>query len=150
MSKAEPVILTTMVMVCDKDRILVQDKLKPEWPGIAFPGGHVEPCESFVKCAIREVREETGLDISNLRLCGLKQFTHRNGDYRYIVIFYKTDTFSGELVSSDEGKVFWIDKSDLHKYTLADGFREMYEIFVKDDLSEDYLWFDGEWHQENL
>ena len=150
MAKTEPVILTTMVMVYDKDMILVLDRCDPDWPGITFPGGHVEPCESFVKCAIREVHEETGLEISDLRLCGVKQFTHRNGDFRYIVLFYKTDRFTGELVSSDEGKVFWIKKSELHNHTLADGFAGMFEIFDRDDLSENYHWFDGQWHQENL
>ena len=88
MAKCEPVILTTMVMVYDGSRILVQDKVDPGWPGVTFPGGHVEPCESFVKCAVREVYEETGLTIANPILCGIKQFTHRNGDYRYIVLFY--------------------------------------------------------------
>jgi len=150
MAKTEPVILTTMVMAYDGDRILVQDRLDPAWPGVTFPGGHVEPCESFVKCAAREVYEETGLTVTGLRLCGMKQFTHRNGDYRYIVLFYKTDRFSGELRSSNEGKVFWINKSDLFSHTLADGFTSMYEIFKRDDLSENYHWFDGQWHQENL
>lgn len=150
MEKTEPVVLTTMVMVYDENRILVQDRLNPNWPGITFPGGHVEPCESFVRCAAREVLEETGLTVSDLRLCGLKQFTHRNGSFRYIVIFFKTHRFSGELRSCDEGRVFWIDRSDLGKYTLADGFAEMLEVFESESLCENYHWFDGVWHQKNL
>jgi len=150
MSRAEPAIFTTMVMVYDGDKILVQERRDPSWPGLSFPGGHVEPCESFVKCAVREIYEETGLTISNLHLCGMKQFTHRRGDYRYIVFFYKTDCFSGDLTASDEGRVFWIDRSELKNYVLADGFDSMYEIFVRDDVSENYHWFDGEWHVENL
>lgn len=150
MAKTEPVILTNMCMIYDGDRILVQDRLNPDWPGITFPGGHVEACESFVQSAIREVREETGLEISNLRLCGMKQFTHCNGDYRYIVLFYRTNCFSGVLKSSEEGRVFWINRADLHKYTLADGFESMLEIFEDDALSENYHWFDGEWHCKNL
>lgn len=150
MANTEAVILTNMCMIYDGNRILVQDRLDPNWPGITFPGGHVEPCESFVRSAIREVREETGLEISNLRLCGMKQFTHRNGSYRYIVFFYKTNRFSGELQSSDEGRVFWIDRADLGKYALADGFESMLEIFENDALSENYHWFDGEWHCENI
>jgi len=150
MARTEAVVLTNMCMVCDGNKILVQDRLDPDWPGITFPGGHVEPCESFVRSAIREVYEETGLEISGLRLCGMKQFTHRNGSYRYIVFFYKTNRFSGELRSSAEGRVFWIDRADLHNYTLADGFEEMLEIFENDALSENYHWFDGQWHCENI
>lgn len=150
MAKAEPTVLTNMCMVCDGDRILVQDRLDPNWPGITFPGGHVEPMESFVKSTIREVKEETGLDISNLKLCGVKQWTQQDGSYRYLVFFYKTCTFSGELRSSDEGKVFWINRSDLDQYVLAEGFREMLEVFENDGLSENFHWFDTDWHYENL
>ena len=150
MARIEPVILTNMCMIFDGDRILVQDRLNPNWPGITFPGGHVEPEESFVRSVIREVKEETGLTIFDVRLCGVKQFTHTNGDYRYIVFFYKTSCFSGELTSSSEGKVFWIDRSELNNYTLAEGFAQMLDVFESDALSEDYHWFDGQWHQQSL
>ena len=150
MSRKEVCILTNMCMVYDGDRILVQDRTDPDWSGITFPGGHIEPKESFVDSVTREVKEETGLDISNVKLCGVKQFTHREGKYRYIVFFYKTDTYSGDIKSSDEGKVFWIDKNKLKDYTLADGFEGMFEIFDNDDLSENYWRFEnGEWREEN-
>ena len=150
MARIEPVILTNMCMITDGENLLVQDRLNPNWPGITFPGGHVEPEESFVRSVIREVKEETGLDISDVRLCGIKQFTHTNGDYRYIVLLYKTSAFSGELRSSDEGRVFWVRRSELENHTLAEGFAEMLEVFERDDLSENYHWFDGQWHEENL
>ena len=150
MAKKETCILTNMCMITDGERILVQDRKDPAWSGITFPGGHVEPGESFVESVIREVREETGLTVSNLRLCGMKQWTHKNGEYRYIVFFYKTDTFTGELISSDEGEVFWIRPDELASYTLADGFETMYEVFANADLSENYHWFeDGEWKVRN-
>ncbi len=150
MAREEKCILTNMCMVYDGNRILVQDRMNPDWPGITFPGGHVEPGESFVDSVIREVEEETGLKISNVQLCGIKQWTHREGKYRYIVLFYKTDTYSGELKSSDEGRVFWIEKEDLKNYVLAEGFEGMFEVFENDKLSENYHWFtNGEWNVEN-
>lgn len=150
MAREEKCILTNMCMIYDGTRILVQDRKNPDWSGITFPGGHVEQGESFVDSVIREVREETGLEISNVKLCGVKQWTHRDGKYRYIVFFYKTDTYSGELKSSDEGNVFWIDKSSLKEYVLADGFEEMFEVFESDHLSENYYWLeDDEWKMEN-
>ena len=150
MARKESCILTNMCMIYDGDRILVQDRINPDWPGITFPGGHVNPGESFVDSVIREVKEETGLDISNPKLCGIKQWTQKNGEFRYIVLFYKTNTFSGELISSDEGKVFWIEKSQLNNYTLANDFDKMFEVFDSDDLSENYYWFEGnEWKVEN-
>ena len=128
----------------------MQDRLDPKWPGITFPGGHIEVGESFVRSTMREVKEETGLDVSDLRLCGMKQFTSEDNTYRYIVFFYKTDRFTGELRSSDEGKVFWIERSELDSYVLADGFDKMLEIFENDELSENYYYFDNDWHCENL
>lgn len=151
MARIEHAVFTNMCMVYNDDKILVQDRLNPNWPGVTFPGGHVEHKESFVKSAIREVKEETGLDITDLKLCGIKQFTHSNKGYRYIVLFYKTNCFKGKLKSSDEGKVFWINRKDLHNYVLADGFEEMLEVFENDNFSENYYWWENnEWKCENL
>lgn len=150
MAREEVCILTNMCMVYNGDKILVQDRRNPDWSGITFPGGHIEPKESFVESVIREVKEETGLDIASVQLCGVKQWSHRTGRYRYIVFFYKTNTYSGELKASEEGEVFWIDKKELSKYTLADGFEKMFEVFDNDNLSENYHWLEGsEWKVEN-
>jgi len=150
MAREEKCILTNMCMIYDGSRILVQEKVHPDWPGITFPGGHIEPNESFISSVIREVKEETGLDISNVQLCGLQQWTHQEGKYRYIVFFYKTNIFSGELKSSDEGKVFWIEKEDLYKYKLSSGFDKMFEVFENDKLSENYFWYENDvWQSDN-
>lgn len=151
MNIGEPTILTNMCMIYDGDRILVQERVDPNWSGVTFPGGHVEPGESVVKSVIREVYEETGLTVSDLRLCGFKQWIHEDGLYRYIVFFYKTNHFTGALRSSDEGRVFWINRSDLGNYKLANTFEKSLDIFENDQLSENYYWFeDGKWNSENL
>lgn len=140
MARREMVVLTNMCMVYDgKGNILVQDRLDPDWPGVTFPGGHVEPGESFTKAVIREVWEETGLTIEAPRLCGLKQFWEDDGT-RYIVMLYKTDQFSGELRSSSEGKVFWIRRSELENYQLSVGFDQMICVFENDDLGEQLVY----------
>ena len=54
MAREEKCVLTNMYMVYDGNRILVQDRMNPKWPGITFPGGHIEPKESFVESVIRE------------------------------------------------------------------------------------------------
>ena len=140
MSRAEQVILTNLCMVYDDaGKILVQNRKDPNWSGICFPGGHIEPNESFVESVIREVREETGLSVENPVLCGTKQFQTRKGE-RYVVFFYKTNRFSGELRPSDEGNVFWIPRSDLNKYTLCADFEDMVKVFEDDNLSEFYYY----------
>lgn len=75
----EPAIFTTMCMIQnDEGCVLVQERTGP-WPGLAFPGGHVEPGESFVDCVKREVWEETGLRLVNPQLRGVKQFPTDEG-----------------------------------------------------------------------
>ena len=144
MARRETVVLTNMCMVYDNQgNILVQDRLDPDWPGVTFPGGHVEPGESFTKAVIREVWEETGLTIEHPRLCGLKQFPEEDGT-RYIVMLYKANQFSGELRSSCEGNVFWIKRGELENYPLPESFDQLIRVFEDDSLGEQYVRWDGD------
>ena len=59
------------------------------------------------------MKEETGLDIQNPRLCRIKQFPIENG--RYIVFLFHTDKFSGKITSSEEGEMVWVKKAELSK-----------------------------------
>ena len=136
MSRSEPAIFTNMCMISDgSGNILVQDRRNPDWPGITFPGGHVEPGEAFTDSVVREVFEETGLTIEDPILCGTKQFqTHQNE--RYVVFLYKASRFHGELQSSDEGRVFWVPREKLPEYPLVPDFLDMVRVFETDTLNE--------------
>lgn len=150
MSRREQVVLTNMCMISEGQRVLVQERKSAKWPGVTFPGGHVERGESIISSVIREVKEETGLTVFNLELCGIQNWTDPTDHYRYLVFCYKTNQFSGVLQSSDEGEVFWIYRADLKNVQLADGFETMLEIFEHPQLTENFYWFeDGEWKVEN-
>ena len=123
--------LTNMVMVQDPEtgKVLVEKRIK-KYPGIAFPGGHVEDKESIYDSAIREIREETGLDIWDLEPCGFIYWEHENG-YRYFTYFYKTTKFSGELIGeTDEGPVFWVDPAELSNLALAPNMDRYLPMFT--------------------
>lgn len=136
MSKKVQAELTNMCMIYRGDEVVVQRRTSEKgWPGVTFPGGHVEPGETFTQSVIREVKEETGLTISHPRLCGVKNWIEDDGS-RYIVFLYKSDTFSGELVSSEEGEVFWANRADLPGMNLSSGMEETFEVFFNDDISE--------------
>ena len=148
MSRSEVVTLTNMCMVYDNNRVLVQNRIGPGWPGIAFPGGHVEKGESFTDSVIREIFEETGLKIRSPKLCGIKDWINKDGS-RFMVLLYKTDKFEGELSSSEEGEVFWTEIQNLKNLDLADGMEKQLEIFLNDDLVEQFFFLDGEnWIEE--
>ena len=138
MARTEVVTITNMCMITDgKGNVLVQDRLNPDWPGITFPGGHVEPGEAFTLSVIREVYEETGLKIENPVLCGTKQFQTKTGA-RYVVFFYKASKYHGSLRSSSEGKVFWLPRVELPNQILAPDMMEMVRVIESENLSEFY------------
>lgn len=150
MAKEEKAIFVNMCMITNGDKVLVIDRQKPDWPGVTFPGGHVEKEEAFVEAVIREVYEETGLTIKNPVLCGTKQFQTED-DARYVVLFYRTSHFSGELKSSGEGEVFWVDRKDLEKYPLSMDMMAMVQVMESQSLSEFYYYKDGgKWHYRLL
>ena len=145
MSRTENVILTNMCMIYDGDKVLVQEKIDDDYSGITFPGGHVEKGESFTDAVIREVLEETGLKIFSPQLCGIKDWPNDDGS-RYMVLFYKTDKFEGELSSSEEGAVYWVDFEELKYLRLAEGMDKMLEVFLNDNISEYFFYKEnGEW-----
>lgn len=144
MREIEKVELTNMCMIYDNNgNVLVQNRIK-SWCGLAFPGGHVEKMESIVESTIREIKEETGLTISNLELCGIKQW-YSNG-IRKMVFLYKTNCFSGNLIHNDEGENFWMSFDELvnRKDEHARNFMPMLEVFNNSKISEHYLVIDGE------
>ena len=137
MAKTE---ITNMVMVQDKStgKVLVQERVK-NWCGIAFPGGHIEPDESIYDSAVREIKEETGLDIKDLKPCGFMHWYNNKTEDRYFTYFYKTHKYSGELLESTcEGRVFWADIADLPNMPLASNFIVYLEMFLNDKYSEAY------------
>ncbi len=149
MDRTQAVTITNMCMVYQGDRVLVLDKVDVEWNGITFPGGHVERNESFTDSVIREVWEETGLTIQSPQLCGIKDWVEEDGS-RYMVLFYKTDKFHGQLKASREGEVFWIPLEDLPGKKLSLDFLDMLRVFQEIDLSEFYYYLQGDQWQYDL
>ena len=127
--KYTTVILSNICIIEDKSgQILVQDRQREDWPGLTFPGGHVEKNETLEASVIREVKEETGLDIRNPLLCGIMEWPWDDGQSRYLALVYKCREYSGELKDSEEGHLFWIKKEDLNKYQLSTDTDKTFEI----------------------
>ena len=139
MERAEKVILTNLCMIQDGTKVLVQDKVGKGADGIIFPGGHVEEHEAVVDSVIREMKEETGLTIENPKLCGIKEWVNEDGT-RYIVFLFKTDKFSGELTSSEEGRVFWLEREEVLKSNWIWQMDSLLRIMADGEYTE--LFFD--------
>ena len=144
MRRTENVEVTTLCLIYDEDRILLQNRVKKDWQGYTLPGGHVEAGESIVAATIREMKEETGLTVKHPQLCGIKQFPIEGG--RYLVFLFRAKEFEGELVSSEEGEMKWIRRDELDKYPIVKDLKELLQVMEREDLSEfQYVIEDGKW-----
>lgn len=134
MSRTENVELTVLCLIEDGDRILLQNRVKKDWQGYTLPGGHVEPGESFVDAVIREMKEETGLTVEKPRLAGVKQFPIENG--RYVVLLFKATRWTGDLVSSEEGQMEWVEYGKLSAVNTVDDLEELLRVINSPEMTE--------------
>ncbi|MDC7293096.1 MULTISPECIES: 8-oxo-dGTP diphosphatase [unclassified Butyrivibrio] len=147
MGRTEIAEITVLCLISDGDKVLLQNRIKEDWKGYTLPGGHVEPGESFVDAVIREMKEETGLDIKNPRLAGVKQFPIIDGgkeNGRYIVFLFKTSEFSGEVISSSEGKMEWVEYSKLEELDTVNDLEELLEVINNPEHTEFQYLVDGD------
>lgn len=137
--------LTVLCLIRDGSRILLQNRVKNDWCGYTLPGGHIEPGESVVEAVIREMREETGLTVIRPHLCGIKQFPIEAG--RYLVFLFTADEFTGELRSSVEGAVEWIERERLPELPTVKDFAQLLSVMEDESRTEfQYETSGGKWN----
>ncbi len=94
-----------------------QDINKDKWIGI---GGHFETRESPEDCLLREVKEETGLELLSYRFRGIVTFMTDTYETEYMCL-YTAEEFRGELIECSEGTLEWVPKSKLDELNLWEG-----------------------------
>lgn len=118
-------------VIFDGDKVLVIQQVKGHW---GFPKGHVEDGETEVETAIREIKEETNLDVEI------------NENYRYIeryspeegvekdVVFFVAKKIGGEIkVQEEEVKATeWLSPSEAAKKLTYDSSRKILDDVIRD------------------
>ena len=94
-----------------------RDENRDKWVGI---GGKFEPGESPEDCAVREVREETGLTMKSWAYRGIVTFVSDEWGTEYMHLFHSKD-FSGTLRDCEEGVLEWVDKKALLSLPIWEG-----------------------------
>ena len=118
--------LTTLVYIEKEDQYLMIHRTKKEndpnhdkWIGV---GGKLEKDESPDECMIREVKEETGLDVTGYRFCGIVTFISDIWETEYMFLF-EVNEYSGELTECSEGDLEWVEKRKIPDLHIWEGDR---------------------------
>ena len=109
------------IVVQDARVLLVRrgtEPLKGHW---TLPGGMLEVGEALTAGTVREVREETGLDVEPIELIELLDRIHREGNrvrYHYVIADYLCRVIGGELrAASDANAVRWVERSEWNSHS---------------------------------
>ena len=127
--------LTTLCYIQQEDRYLMMHRVKKEqdvnkdkWVGI---GGHFEPEESPEDCLLREVREETGLELESWRLRGIITFMTDVWQTEYMFL-YTAECYKGELAECNEGILEWVPKKQVYELPIWEGYKIFFRLLEED------------------
>lgn len=117
------------------------DMHEGKWNGL---GGKLELGESPEDCVIREVKEESGLDIINPFLHGFITFPAFDSIEDWYVFLFTAKNFNGTLIDSAEGNLEWIENDKVTSLNLWDGDQIFMEWLYDDKFfSAKFNYSDG-------
>ena len=127
---------STLCYIYKDDECLMLHRTKKEndqshdkWLGI---GGKFEDKESPEDCALREIKEETGLTFTDYRYRGIVTFVSDEWETEYMHLF-TADRFIGNIIECDEGDLEWVKKKDVLKLPMWEGDRIFLDLIERDD-----------------
>lgn len=131
--------LTTLCYIEKEDAYLMlhrvtkkNDENRDKWIGV---GGHFEAGESPEDCLLREVKEETGLTLTEYRFRGLVTFVSDQWGTEYMCL-YTASGYEGTMMDCNEGKLEWVPKDQIEALNLWEGDKVFFRL-----LNENYPFF---------
>ena len=128
---------TSSAFVLNKERtkiLMIYHKIYNSW---AWTGGHADGDTDLLYTAIREVKEETNLDIYNLEFCGIRDWYDPDINERNIVFMFKTTSYNGILKNDNiEGNLEWRTLESIKQEEYASGLDKEMAIFFEKEINE--------------
>ena len=122
MNRKMPQVIVTAVVTRDNAILMTERKYSPFKGMWALPGGHLEFGEKLEEAAIRETKEETGI---NIAVTGFLKFdniitTELGKSFHAVIFHFQGDYISGQVTSASDAKnANWIGLEDLSNYNLS-------------------------------
>jgi ADP-ribose pyrophosphatase YjhB (NUDIX family) len=126
----QPVIAVS-TLVRNRGRVLLVKRGRPPLEGYwAFPGGRVEPGETLLAAAEREVREETGVMVDGMRQIDTVEIIRRDAtggvESHFVLLVFGAEFKSGTPVAGDDAAdALWVPSADLPALRLTDDTKRM-------------------------
>lgn len=99
-------------------------------------GGHIELGESPLEAIIREIKEETSLDVKDIRYRGLIHFYF--DDFIEHMYLYSVHSFSGEVSQCDEGTLYWVKINEFKNLPMWEGDKYFVKSILDDEDDFEY------------
>jgi len=131
----EPVLLAGCVILDDYDRILLLHRNTEQFHHWELPGGKVEEDETAEAAAVRELREELGVNVQLTKALGSEEFEDENGAFRYF--WFQAKVLGGEPAVQERAKfddVDYIEFDDLPALSLSANMQILYEKLISGEV----------------